>query len=44
MRIVPEAEALLTNGHHVLLLKIAPYATTGYGNALITRVALIKGL
>lgn len=44
MRMVPEAEALLTNRHHVLLLKIAACATTGYGNALITRVALIKGL
>lgn len=44
MSIVPEAEALLTNRHHVLILKIELYATTGYGKALITRVALIKDL
>lgn len=44
MRIVPEAEAVLTNRHQVQFLKIALYATTGYGNALITRIALIKGL
>lgn len=43
MRTVPEADALLTNRHHVLLLKIAAHATTGFGEALIARVALKKG-
>lgn len=44
MRIVPQAEDLLTKRHHVRLLKIALYGTTGYDTALITGVALIKDL